>query len=93
MTTSSFKTKSSWEIAAAVTAVVNVITPVLVMIEFPGNASINALALTFGSSVAGVVEEYLTLYMIVIRMIIIVEVILVVMKVIEVLEVEFWWSK
>ena len=59
MTTSSLRTKSSLEIAAAETAVVSVIQPVFVMSEFPGSASISAFALTLGSAVAGValVEE------------------------------------
>ena len=59
ITTSSLSTKSSFEIAAAETAVVSVIQPVFVMSEFPGSASISAFALTFGSVGAGValVEE------------------------------------
>lgn len=58
MTTSSFKTNNSLLIAAALTAVVRVIQPVLETRLFPGRASIKALAFTLGSAAAGVEDEY-----------------------------------
>jgi hypothetical protein len=58
MTTSSLRTKSSLEMAAAAVAVVRVTMPVLETSEFPGRASRRALALAAG---AGVVDWKRTL--------------------------------
>lgn len=49
MTTSSFRTKSSFEIAAAVVAAVRVTMPVLETSELPGRASMRADALAAGA--------------------------------------------
>lgn len=49
MTTSSFRTKSSFEMAAAVVAAVKVTMPVLETSELPGRASIRADALAAGA--------------------------------------------
>lgn len=49
MTTSSFKTNSSFEMAAAVVAAVRVTIPVLETSELPGSASIRAEALAAGA--------------------------------------------
>lgn len=51
MTTSSLRTKSSLEIAAAAVAVVRVTMPVLLTSEFPGRASRRAEALEAGVGV------------------------------------------
>ena len=54
MTTSSLRTNSSSLMAAPETAVVKAIQPVLERIEFPGRASMRALALALGSVTAAV---------------------------------------